>query len=110
MRDRGRRSRSAGIWGRSHSWSHCFQDGCGCIALLKLHLTRSGYATGPLFRASTNGNGRSRSHDAAHNQWEKFCGSAREAVAGLGKAGEEVALGNRGLCRVDATEGTLVPR
>jgi len=46
-------------------------------ALLKLYLARSGYSSGPLFRASINGHGGPLSYDAAHSRWEKHC-----AVAG----------------------------
>lgn len=34
---------------------------------------RSGYTSGPLFRASINGRGGPLSYDAAHNRWKKYC-------------------------------------
>ena len=54
-------------------------DDRGYVALLKLYLARSGYTSGPLFRASVNGSGGPLSYDAAHSRWEKYC-----AVAGVG--------------------------
>ena len=53
-------------------------DDRGYVALLKLYLARSGYSSGPLFRASINGHGGPLSYDAAHSRWEKHC-----AVAGV---------------------------
>src|SRR5215471_640856 len=46
------------------------------VALLRLYLARSGYASGPLFRASINGRGGPLSYDAAHSRWEKYCAAA----------------------------------
>lgn len=54
-------------------------DDRGYVALLKLYLARSGYTSGPLFRASINGRGGPLSYDAAHSRWEKYC-----AAAGVG--------------------------
>jgi len=51
-------------------------DDRGYVALLKLYLTRSGYTSGPLFRASINGRGGPLSYDAAHSRWEKYCAAA----------------------------------
>jgi hypothetical protein len=51
-------------------------DDCGYVALLKLYLARSGYTSGPLFRASVNGSGGPLSYDAAHNRWKKYCAAA----------------------------------
>jgi integrase/recombinase XerD len=42
-------------------------DDRGYVALLRLYLARSGYTSGPLFRASINGRGGPLSYDAAHN-------------------------------------------
>jgi len=50
-------------------------DDRGYVALLKLYLARSGYASGPLFRASVNGRGGPLSYDGAHSRWEKYCGA-----------------------------------
>jgi integrase/recombinase XerC/integrase/recombinase XerD len=51
-------------------------DDRGYIALLKLYLARSGYTSGPLFRASVNGRGGPLSYDAAHSRWVKYCAAA----------------------------------
>lgn len=51
-------------------------DDRGYVALLKLYLVRSGYTSGPLFRASVNGSGGPLSYDAAHNRWKKYCAAA----------------------------------
>ena len=51
-------------------------DDRGYVALLKLYLARSGYTSGPLFRASINGNGGPLSYDAAHSRWAKYCATA----------------------------------
>ena len=49
----------------------------GYLALLHLYLARSGYTSGPLFRASINGRGGGPlSYDAAHNRWKKYCAAA----------------------------------
>jgi integrase/recombinase XerD len=50
------------------------------IALLKLYLARSGYTSGPLFRASINGRGGPLSYDAAHNRWKKYCAAAGAGI------------------------------
>jgi integrase/recombinase XerC/integrase/recombinase XerD len=54
-------------------------DDRGYVALLRLYLARSGYASGPLFRASVNGHGGPLSYDAAESRWRKYC-----AAAGVG--------------------------
>ena len=54
-------------------------DDRGYVALLRLYLARSGYTSGPLFRASINGRGGPLSYDAAHSRWEKYC-----AAVGVG--------------------------
>jgi integrase/recombinase XerD len=51
-------------------------DDRGYVALLRLYLARTGYTSGPLFRASVNGGGGSLSCDAAHNRWVKHCEAA----------------------------------
>jgi integrase/recombinase XerD len=51
-------------------------DDRGYVALLRLYLARSGYTSGPLFRASINGRGGPLSYDAAHNRWKKYCAAA----------------------------------
>jgi integrase/recombinase XerD len=51
-------------------------DDRGYVALLKLYLVRSGYTSGPLFRASINGRGSPLSYDAAHSRWQKYCATA----------------------------------
>jgi integrase/recombinase XerD len=51
-------------------------DDRGYVALLRLYLARSGYASGPLFRASINGRGGPLSYDAAESRWKKYCAAA----------------------------------
>jgi integrase/recombinase XerD len=51
-------------------------DDHGYVAVLKLYLTRSGYTSGPMFRASINGSGGPLSYDAAHHRWEGYCAEA----------------------------------
>lgn len=46
-------------------------DDRGYVALLHLYLARSGYTSGPLFRASVNGRGGRLSYDAAERRWRK---------------------------------------
>ena len=48
----------------------------GYVALLRLYLARSGYTSGPLFRASVNGRGGPLSYDAAESRWKKYCAAA----------------------------------
>jgi integrase/recombinase XerD len=48
-------------------------DDRGHVALLRLYLARSGYTSGPLFRASVNGRGGPLPYDAAHSRWRKYC-------------------------------------
>src|SRR5262249_36498187 len=67
-------------------------DARGSVALPRLSLARSGYAAGPLFRASVNGRGGPLSYDAAHSRWKKYC-----AAAGTG-------IGIRQLRHAHATE------
>lgn len=55
-------------------------DDRGYVALLKLYLARSGYTSGPLFRASINGRGGPLSYDAAHNRWTKYCAAAGAGI------------------------------
>ena len=55
-------------------------DDRGYVALLRLHLGRSGYTSGPLFRASVNGRGGPLSSDAAHNRWKKYCAAAGAGI------------------------------
>ena len=50
------------------------------VALLKLYLARSGYTSGPLFRASINGRGGPLSYDAAHSRWKKYCAAAGTGI------------------------------
>jgi integrase/recombinase XerD len=51
-------------------------DDRGYVALLKLYLGRTGYTSGPLFRASINGSGGPPSYDAAHHRWQNYCAAA----------------------------------
>jgi integrase/recombinase XerC/integrase/recombinase XerD len=61
-------------------------DDRGYVALLRLYLARSGYTSGPLFRASINGRGGPLSHDAAHNRWKKYCAAADTGSASTSSA------------------------
>lgn len=51
-------------------------DDRGYVTLLRLYLTRAGYTSGPLFRASINGHGGPLSYDAAHARWTSYCTTA----------------------------------
>jgi len=55
-------------------------DDRGYVALLRLYLARSGYTSGPLFRASVNGRGGPLSYDAAASRWRKYCAAARVEI------------------------------
>ena len=55
-------------------------DDRGYLTLLKLYLARSGYTSGPLFRASVNGRGGPLCYDAAHNRWKKYCAAAGTGI------------------------------
>ena len=55
-------------------------DDRGYVALLRLYLARSGYTSGPLFRASINGRGGPLSYDAAHSRWKKYCAAAGAGI------------------------------
>ena len=44
-------------------------DDRGYVALLKLYLARSGYTSGPLFRASINGRGGRLAHSRGTVGW-----------------------------------------
>ena len=55
-------------------------DDRGYVALLRLYLVRSGYTSGPLFRASINGRGGPLSYDAAHDRWQKYCAAAGAGI------------------------------
>src|SRR5207248_7829704 len=41
---------------------------------------RSGYTSGPLFRASVNGRSGPLSYDAAHNRWQKYCAAVGTGI------------------------------
>lgn len=64
------------IHGKGGSVRTVLLDDRGYVALLRLYLARSGYSSGPLFRASINGAGGPLSYDAAHHRWEGYCGTA----------------------------------
>ncbi|MGO4614718.1 tyrosine-type recombinase/integrase [Nocardia sp. 2YAB30] len=51
-------------------------DDRGYVGLVKLYLARTGYTTGPMFRASINGKGGPLSYSAAHHRWQKYCTAA----------------------------------
>jgi integrase/recombinase XerD len=66
----------ARIHGKGGTVRTVLLDDRGYVALLRLYLARSGYASGPLFRASVNGGGGPLSYDAAHHRWKKYCAAA----------------------------------
>ncbi|MGW6122368.1 tyrosine-type recombinase/integrase [Nocardia sp. NPDC055165] len=51
-------------------------DDRGFIALLKRYLARTGYQSGPLFRATINGKGGALTYSAAHHRWQKYAAAA----------------------------------
>ena len=66
----------ARVHGKGGTFRTVLLDDRGYVALLKLYLARSGYTSGPLFRASINGSGGPLSYDAAHSRWKKYCAAA----------------------------------
>src|SRR5262249_30819425 len=70
----------ARIHGKGGTVRTVLLDDRGYVALLRLYLARSGYTSGPLFRASINGRGGPLSYDAAHNRWKKYCAAAGTGI------------------------------
>ena len=68
------------LHGKGGSVRTVLLDDRGYVALLKLYLTRTGYLTGPLFRASINGAGGPLSYDAAHHRWQGYCAAAGREI------------------------------
>ncbi|WP_326629930.1 tyrosine-type recombinase/integrase [Nonomuraea fuscirosea] len=68
------------IHGKGGSVCTVLLDDRGYVTLLKLYLTRAGYAAGPLFRASINGRGGPLSYDAAHHRRQSYCAAARVEI------------------------------
>ncbi|MFI7153491.1 tyrosine-type recombinase/integrase [Nonomuraea sp. NPDC050022] len=68
------------ICGKGGSVRTVLLDDRGYVSLLKLYLTRAGYAAGPLFRASINGAAGPLSYDAAHHRWQTYCTIARVEI------------------------------
>ncbi|MGI8311487.1 tyrosine-type recombinase/integrase [Saccharopolyspora hattusasensis] len=66
----------ARVHGKGGSVRTVLLDDRGYVALLKLYLARTGYTSGPLFRASINGSGGPLSYDAAHHRWCRYCEKA----------------------------------
>ncbi|MEV0824860.1 tyrosine-type recombinase/integrase [Nonomuraea rubra] len=64
------------VHGKGGSVRTVLLDDRGYVTLLKLYLARTGYSTGPLFRASINGRGGPLSNDAALHRWQTYCGQA----------------------------------
>ncbi|MBF6518484.1 tyrosine-type recombinase/integrase [Nocardia cyriacigeorgica] len=64
------------IHGKGGSVRTVLLDDRGYVALLRLYLTRTGYNSGPMFRASINGHGGPLSYSAAHHRWQKYCTAA----------------------------------
>jgi integrase/recombinase XerC/integrase/recombinase XerD len=70
----------ARVHGKGRTACTVLLDDRGYVSLLKLYLARSGYSSGPLFRASINGRGGPLSYDAAHSRWEKYCAATGVAI------------------------------
>jgi len=70
----------ARVHGKGGTMRTVLLDDRGYVALLKLYLARSGYTSGPLFRASINGQGGPLSYDAAHNRWKKYCAAVGAGI------------------------------
>jgi len=70
----------ARVHGKGGSVRTVLLDDRGYVALLRLYLARSGYTSGPLFRASINGRGGPLSYDAAHSRWKKYCAAAGAGI------------------------------
>jgi integrase/recombinase XerD len=66
----------ARIHGKGGTVRTVLLDDRGYVALLRLYLARAGYVSGPLFRATVNGQGGPLSYDAAHSRWKKYCAAA----------------------------------
>jgi integrase/recombinase XerD len=66
----------ARIHGKGGTVRTVLMDDRGYVALLRLYLARAGYTSGPLFRASINGDGGPLSYDAAHHRWQGYCARA----------------------------------
>ncbi|MEU5410491.1 tyrosine-type recombinase/integrase [Nocardia asteroides] len=64
------------LHGKGGSVRTVLLDDRGYLALLQRYLQRTGYTSGPLFRASVNGRGGPLSYSAAHHRWQKYCGAA----------------------------------
>ncbi|MBF6162983.1 tyrosine-type recombinase/integrase [Nocardia cyriacigeorgica] len=64
------------IHGKGGSVRTVLLDDRGYVALLRLYLARTGYTSGPMFRASINGRGGPLSYSAAHHRWQKYCTAA----------------------------------
>ncbi|MEU7458331.1 tyrosine-type recombinase/integrase [Streptosporangium roseum] len=64
------------IHGKGDSVRTVLLDDRGYVALLKLYLARTGYRSGPLFRASVNGRGGPLFYDSAHHRWQTYCAAA----------------------------------
>ncbi|MFE3447078.1 tyrosine-type recombinase/integrase [Nocardia sp. NPDC059180] len=64
------------IHGKGGSVRTVLLDDRGYVALLRLYLARTGYTSGPMFRASINGRGGPLSYSAAHHRWVKYCTAA----------------------------------
>lgn len=65
------------IHGKGGSVRTVLLDDRGYVALVRLYLARTGYTSGPMFRASINGKGGPLSYSAAHNRWTRYCAAAR---------------------------------
>jgi integrase/recombinase XerD len=70
----------ARLHGKSGTVRTVLLDDRGYLALLRLYLARSGYTSGPLFRASINGRGGPLSYDAAHSRCKKYGAAAGTGI------------------------------
>ncbi|MGK8506354.1 tyrosine-type recombinase/integrase [Nocardia asiatica] len=61
------------LHGKGGSVRTVLLDDRGYVAMVRLYLERTGYTSGPMFRASINGRGGPLSYSAAHHRWVRYC-------------------------------------
>ncbi|MCC3328231.1 tyrosine-type recombinase/integrase [Nocardia abscessus] len=64
------------VHGKGGSVRTVLLDDRGYVALVRLYLARTGYTSGPMYRASINGRGGPLSYSAAHHRWQRYCAAA----------------------------------
>ncbi|WP_280493674.1 tyrosine-type recombinase/integrase [Nocardia asiatica] len=64
------------LHGKGGSVRTVLLDDRGYVAMVRLYLDRTGYTSGPMFRASINGRGGPLSYSAAHHRWSRYCAAA----------------------------------